>query len=331
MFYKSIHIPIILEVGSDLLPNFNQILKKNFLLFEKRLLITEEFLFEQYKSKLGALGYQNCLLINDSDIEEVYQLGKTIVEQGTLIIGFGGGKVLDVVKLYADQAELPYISIPSTLSNDGIYSPISRLKEKGKKRSFGVKPPLGIIADIDIIKTSPLITFYSGIGDLVSNLSALEDWKLGNIKNGEYINNFAYSLSLLSANSILNYSKKDLYTNSFLQSLAYGLILSGLSMVIAGSSRPCSGAEHQISHAIDELYPDRATLHGIQVAWGHLLVEQKYRRQNIKTILDFFSSVGLNKEIEKLIQFNDEEVRTILEKAVNLRNRYTILNEHLFV
>jgi glycerol-1-phosphate dehydrogenase [NAD(P)+] len=151
--------------------------------------------------------------------------------------------------------------------------------------------------------------------DLVSNLSALEDWKLGSKRNGEYINNFAYSLSLLSANSILNYSREDLYTDPFLQSLAYGLILSGLSMVIAGSSRPCSGAEHQISHVIDELYPDRATLHGIQVAWGHLLLEHKYRKKNLKTILDFFTSVGLIDEIEKLIHYNDEEVQLFLKSC----------------
>jgi glycerol dehydrogenase-like iron-containing ADH family enzyme len=75
-------------------------------------LITEEFLFIQYSSKLAALDYQNYLLISESDIEEVYKLREAKLEQGTLIIGFGGGKVLDVLKLFADSAELPYISIP---------------------------------------------------------------------------------------------------------------------------------------------------------------------------------------------------------------------------
>jgi glycerol-1-phosphate dehydrogenase [NAD(P)+] len=40
-----------------------------------------------------------------------------------------------------------------------------------------------------------------------------------------------------------------------------------MAMAVAGTSRPCSGACHEISHAIDELHPGRAT-HGQQVGVG---------------------------------------------------------------
>lgn len=40
--------------------------------------------------------------------------------------------------------------------------------------------PLGIIADLDIIKQSPSVLLLAGVGDLVSNLSAIKDWNLSN-------------------------------------------------------------------------------------------------------------------------------------------------------
>ena len=50
--------------------------------------------------------------------------------------------------------------------------------------------------------------------------------------------------------------------------LAEALVLSGLAMTVAGTSRPCSGACHEISHALDQLYLTRAALHGEQVGMG---------------------------------------------------------------
>ena len=40
-----------------------------------------------------------------------------------------------------------------------------------------------------------------------------------------------------------------------------GLISAGVASCIAGSSRPCSGAEHLVSHALDKLAPGIG-LHG---------------------------------------------------------------------
>ena len=49
-----------------------------------------------------------------------------------------------------------------------------------------------------------------------------------------------------------------LESDEFLVSLGQALVLSGIAMAVAGTSRPCSGACHEISHAIDRLYPEQA-------------------------------------------------------------------------
>jgi glycerol-1-phosphate dehydrogenase [NAD(P)+] len=51
----------------------------------------------------------------------------------------------------------------------------------------------------------------------------------------------------------------------FVRSLIIAQIYSGIAMSIAGTSRPCSGPEHLISHAIDELNVCSDVLHGVQV------------------------------------------------------------------
>jgi len=330
MYYNNLNIPIILEVGFDFVLNIDEILKKHNLVFENKVLLTEDTLFYTYKKNLELIGFKDLFFVTEPSLVEVEELERNKIPNNSLLIGFGGGKVLDVVKLLAERLNLPYLSIPSTLSNDGIYSPISRLFDKGKKKSFGVKPPIGIIADLSIISQSPKINILAGVGDLVSNLSALEDWKLAKEVTGEVINDFAFSLSYLSASSIVEYTGKDIFQKDFLQRLAYGLIISGFSMVIAGNSRPCSGAEHQISHTIDEYFSDRASLHGLQVAWGQLLIENNYRKENYLKLFSFYEKVGVIRSIEKEINFSDDEIFRILGHAKSIRKRYTILSCYEF-
>lgn len=105
--------------------------------------------------------------------------------------------------------------MPSTLSNDAIYSPVARLTCNGKKKSFGVKPPIGIVVDLSIVKKSPKQLILAGVGDLLSNLSAVKDWELSRLSTGEKIDELSFMLAKEAAVSILRYSEKDLYTDVF--------------------------------------------------------------------------------------------------------------------
>ena len=245
------------------------------------------------------------------------------------IVAIGGGSIIDAVKLMANTLDLTYITVPSTLSNDAIYSPIARLLKDGKKQSFGVKAPLGIIADVNIIKGSPEKLLLAGVGDLVSNASAVKDWYLAHIDKGESINNFAMALASLSGNSVIPYTFNDIRSSRFIGDLANGLVISGLAMVLANSSRPASGAEHMISHAIDDLFPNRSTLHGLQVAWGHLLVERDFRKpeNDYEKLMIFFERMKILDEIERNITFSNGEIDQIINRAKTIRNRYTILTK----
>jgi glycerol-1-phosphate dehydrogenase [NAD(P)+] len=329
MFYKEIKIPPIIEIQEDVIGKIDTILKKNHLYFEEKILITSSFLFELYQKEIKSSDFAEVVFIEGGRYEEIYELHLTKQHSDILLIAFGGGSVIDLVKIYATKHNIPYITLPSILSNDAIYSPVARLLKRGKKQSFGVTPPIGIIVDVNIICRAPEIYTLAGIGDLVSNLSAVKDYKLAAERDHLHFDSFAMTLSSLSANSVLSYTQNDIKNKAFIEQLAMGLISSGLAMVMASSSSPVSGSEHLISHAIDELFPEEATLHGLQVAFGQLFVE-KYVRNNMadyNKLMVFYRTVGILDELSKKIHFTVDEMKAIIAKAQIIRNRYTILHE----
>lgn len=184
------------------------------------------------------------------------------------VVGIGGGRTLDVAKYAASLTGLPMVSVATNLAHDGIASPVASLEYDGRKGSYGVHIPIAVVVDLDYVRRSPPEQLRSGIGDALSNLSALADWELAGRERGELVDGLAAAFARSGAESLLHRTD-GLESNAFLSALAEALVLSGLAMAVAGSSRPCSGACHEISHAIDELFPGRAT-HGEQVAVGAL-------------------------------------------------------------
>ena len=77
--------------------------------------------------------------------------------------------------------------------------------------------------------------------------------------------------------------------------LGTALLLNGISMSICGSSRPASGSEHLISHALDAL-SKRPRLHGLQVGVATYLVSL-LQGQNSDRIATLFEATGFWKII----------------------------------
>lgn len=180
------------------------------------------------------------------------------------VVGIGGGRTIDVAKYAASMTGLPFVSVPTTLTHDGIASPVASLVSHGRKASFGVHVPIAVFVDIDEVRGAPADHLRSGVGDVLSNLSAIADWELAHRERGEQVDGLAVSLARTAAEAILDLPPRG---DRFLTVLAEALILSGVAMSVAGTSRPCSGACHEISHAIDALY-ESPGLHGQQVALG---------------------------------------------------------------
>jgi len=243
------------------------------------------------------------------------------------VVGIGGGRTLDLTKWAASRLGLPMVSVATSLAHDGIASPVSSLENEAGKGSYGVSPPIAVVIDLDFVRGSPPRMVRSGIGDVVSNLSAVADWELAHEILGEPVDGLAVTLARTAAEALLHRTD-GIDDDDFLVALAEGLVLSGMAMVAAGTSRPASGGDHEIMHAVDALFPgtgNHGELAGIGAMFCFYLREDAHRLGQVDACLRRHglprvpSDVGLDEE-----QFAEAVVH-----APNTRpGRYTIL-EHL--
>ncbi|MEM4644879.1 MAG: iron-containing alcohol dehydrogenase, partial [Archaeoglobaceae archaeon] len=244
---------------------------------QNAIIITDPVVSEILKSKISELGLKE-ILINDASILEVRRIVLMLSYSDVdAIVGIGGGKVLDVSKVVATELNVPFISVPTTASHDGIASPMASFKEGGKPVSITAKSPIAVIADVEIIENCPPRLIHSGFGDLISNITAVKDWKLSRDINGESYNEVAASIATIPAYLMLNKANGDFVLKNEIELLLRGLIMSGVAIAMVGSSRPASGAEHKFSHAIDYLGYGNGT-HGEQVGIGTIIFEYMYEK-----------------------------------------------------
>jgi glycerol-1-phosphate dehydrogenase [NAD(P)+] len=167
----------------------------------------------------------------------------------------------------------------------------------------------------------------SGIGDAISNLSAIADWRLAERERGEAVDGVAVTFARTAAMSILHRTD-GIDDEEFLMALAEGLVLSGLAMATAGSSRPCSGGDHEIVHAIDHLFPGTAghgELAGAASLFTSFLREDEQIAREIDACL---TRHGLPRLPQDLGLSEDQFVAAVLDAPATRPDRYTVL-EHL--
>ncbi|MQA97378.1 MAG: iron-containing alcohol dehydrogenase [Streptosporangiales bacterium] len=207
--------------------------------------------------------------VDDGTVDTAVELSKQLRAGAyEAVAGIGGGKTIDVTKFAASMAGIPMVAVATNLSHDGIASPVSSLEHESGKGSYGVTMPIAVVVDVDYVRAAPAALVRAGVGDAVSNLSAVADWQLAGVEQGEPVDGMAVTLSRVAAEAVL-YRPDSVDSEDFLTALAEALVLSGMAMSVAGSSRPCSGACHEILHAVDQLFPGTSN-HGELAGIGAL-------------------------------------------------------------
>ena len=245
-------------------------------------------------------------------------------DKSDLIVGLGGGRSVDIAKLCSFNLKIPFVSIPTSASHDGIASPFVSVRGE-KPHSLVATAPLGVFVDVDIIKRAPRKLIASGCGDLMAKITAVKDWELGRDKTGEYFGRYSADLASMSAKILVesasSFSKKGLDVRVIVEAL----ISAGVASCFACSSRPCSGAEHLFSHAVDHLEYGIG-LHGEKCGIGAIMIA-KLQGQDWKKIVKTLKSVGAP-TCAKEIGLRPKVLTKALTIAQSLRpERYTILKE----
>jgi glycerol-1-phosphate dehydrogenase [NAD(P)+] len=262
--------------------------------------------------------------VDYSDMRNV-ELVMKAAKKAYCIVGVGGGKSVDVGKLAAFKLNIPFFSVPTSASHDGISSPFASISGSGAHYSQKAKPPVGILADTDVIAAAPKRLEASGCGDLVSKLTAVKDWELASREVGEYYGEYAANLAMMSARVFLHGSKAiGAFDKASARALVEGLISAGVAAGIAGSSRPCSGSEHLFSHALDAICPGKG-LHGEQCGIGTIMMASLHGLdwRGVRRALKDVNAPTSGAELG----ITDSEIKKALVEAPAIRpDRYTILS-----
>lgn len=321
-----ISIPVIMEVGPDKLKELDRYITKNGI--KKITLFLGEGIRDLFGDIIfGALKGLEILEDNDCDDNSMeYITGKAFsVPAGTeAIVGIGGGKVLDVAKYIAFLSDLPFISVPTSTAHDGFGSSGCSLFINERRKSVHARIPYGIIVDTSVIKKSPDKFIYSGIGDIVSKVTAVFDWLYEEEQGVTRVDDVAVMMAKKSVNSIVRMPYSDIKEDFFIKELVDSLTMSGLAMEIAGNSSPASGSEHLISHALDKMTA-KPQLHGIQVGIATYIMSivQNHRQERVRKFLTdtgFFNFV-------KTLKLNPEDYAKAIDMAPTIKpNRRTYIH-----
>jgi glycerol-1-phosphate dehydrogenase [NAD(P)+] len=272
-----------------------------------------------------------CLLAHDNSDAQVEALvDSPELGDADAVVAVGGGRTIDVAKSVCKQLDLPVVVVPTQLTADGIASPVSVIRtHSGAVESRSARLPSAVAVDLEVLARSPVESTRAGLGDLLSNACAVRDWRLAAATGRESVDDFAALLSEAASDLALAGDLGSLASGpvdpALLLRLLHGLVLSGLAMEIAGSSRPCSGSEHLVSHAIDRLYPGTAT-HGEQVAFGALLCTC-LQGQDWHALKVLLQDAGMERAATGL-GLTAEQVLAAVDAAPETRpGRYTVLDE----
>jgi len=241
------------------------------------------------------------------------------------LVGVGGGRPIDLAKQAGFNRNIPFVSIPTAASHDGFGSARSSIRQAGRKTSMQAIPPIAVVADTTIISRAPSRLLAAGVGDIVSNQTAVLDWRLDGQK-ADY-SEYAAALSEMAAQLVEDGIEKVASgTEEGVRLVVKALISSGVAMSIAGTSRPASGGEHKFSHWLDA-NSDNPALHGEQCGLGSIVTmylhggDWEKIRDTLKAVNAPINSKGLGMDDGMVLSafINSKEIRpqrtTILDKT----------------
>lgn len=266
-------------------------------------------------------------IVDTATVKDVSAIEERIKQsKPNVLFGVGGGTKIDAAKLSSAGKGIPYISVPTSLSHDGIASPLASVKGLGKPYSVMVQAPMAIIADTEAIAQAPWRSVVSGCGDVIAKLTAVKDWQLAQSDKNEYYGEYAASLALMSARLVMrNADFVEPGNDEGPRVLLEALISCGVAMSIAGSSRPCSGSEHLFSHALDQMNGSKA-MHGEQCGVGSIIMAY-LQGENWRRIRHTLKQIKAPTNAREL-GAKDKDVVKALELAAKIRpERYTILHK----
>lgn len=324
-------LPRLVVAGSEIIPEAGKLIQ-DLELGKDAMVISgpnvKQVVGDELTAALSGSGYRvKWMTIESSSFEETEKISSLAKKAGaSFLVGVGGGKSIDVAKLASFNCKIPFVSVPTSASHDGISSPFASVKGMDRPYSLVAKPPIAIIADTALIAKAPFNLLVSGCGDLISKKTAVRDWELSHEKTNEYYGRYSANLALLSANLIMEEASLISSKNEgSVRVVVEALISSGVAAGIAGSSRPCSGSEHLFSHAMDIVAPGKG-MHGEKCGIGTIMMA-KLHGMDFAEIERALQTIGAPTKASQIGASQDDVISALTLARTIRKERYTILDD----
>lgn len=217
-----------------------------------------------------------------SDIEHVVEIELWLGARPGTPVAVGSGTINDLVKLAAHRLGRPYMVVATAASMDGYTAFASAITHAGVKHIDDCPAPRALIADLDVLARAPAEMTAAGFGDLVGKGIAGADWIIADALGVEPMDRAAWALigphlrQWTGDPAGLAAGRPEAF-----EALFEGLVMAGLAMQAAESSRPASGSEHLFSHLWEMqglTHQGRAPFHGFKVGMGTLAAAALWER-----------------------------------------------------
>lgn len=315
----------------------------------------ENILIVADENTFAAAGKKTLLALNDKLVKKVIFSGEKILVPNEyaidtvvknldgiqMMVAIGSGVIQDLCKYVSFYNNVPYLIVATAPSMDGYASDGAAMITGGMKVTYKAGLPRAIIADTEVLANAPIDMIKAGYGDIIGKFSALNDWKLSKCVNDEYFCDYIYNLTyeqiertLKLANGIMERNEESIKT------LMEALVIVGILMSFAGSSRPASGSEHHLSHFFEitgiidntEYFP-----HGIDVAYSTVITAQirekiladrfptkifrQTREEYEERIKSIYKQVadGCIELQDKVGNYSNNRIKTYVEKESEIR------------
>lgn len=238
------------------------------------------------------------------------------------LLAVGGGTVMDLAKYISFKQGIKFVAIPTLLSSDAMATGYSVLREHGQNMAIRTKAPDLIIGDYEILKNQPKRFVAAGVGDMLSKISALFDWRLGFWLGNETYSDFAMNVAK-STTDLLEKRILDVARMNYIgiETLFLAEVTDGYLMELSGTTRVAAGSEHLFAFAMEHLAG--SGLHGEYCALGTIMMSYLQSRHD-HDVKGFLQAAGVPTTAAEL-ELKAHDIVHALTVAHRMRPWYTIL------
>jgi glycerol dehydrogenase len=259
-----------------------------------------------------------------AEIERVKSAARQ--HQAQVIVGAGGGKVLDTARAAAADLDLPVVNCPTVASSDAPCSALSVIYTDAgvfQQYRFYRKNPDLVLVDTQVIAQGPPRLLVAGMGDALATWFEAKTCVAGHVKNmrGGASTRSALALADLCYRTLLEDGADALHavqtqvvTPALERLVEANTLLSGLGFESSGLA-----AAHAVHNGLTAAPATHAYFHGEKVAYGLLvqLVLEGQPRSVLEPVLHFASEVGLPVTLAEigLTDLSGELLQQIAQRA----------------